>query len=137
MCLPLLYDGLLFSRWDKDGKRTVYNLTQLKENNRLLRVANRDLARMSGHRVASVVSKSNNTGFEEEVKRNQQSIRASAELVQAIKSGETERAQAIEASDATLQYSFREEDPPKKTVIAYKAFYARDGKLYTKSFAVA
>ncbi|MBQ9291467.1 MAG: hypothetical protein IJ210_15270 [Clostridia bacterium] len=58
------------------------------------------------------------------------SMDASRELMQAIERGDTERAQEIETSDATLQYSIREEDPPKKTVIAYKAFYARDGKLY-------
>lgn len=61
---------------------------------------------------------------------HQQALDASRELVQAIKDGDTERAQQIEASDATVQYSIREEDPPKKTIIAYKAFYARDGKLY-------
>lgn len=37
---------------------------------------------------------------------------------------------AIEKSDITVKYSLRMEDPPKKTIVCYKAFYARDGKLY-------
>lgn len=41
-----------------------------------------------------------------------------------------EEATALESSDAGTQFSIREEAPPKKTMYAYKAFYARDGKLY-------
>lgn len=32
--------------------------------------------------------------------------------------------------DDDIEYSLREKDPPTKTIIAYKAFYARNGKLY-------
>lgn len=39
-------------------------------------------------------------------------------------------AEAVEFSDITTKFSVRESDPPKKTIIAYKAFYAHDGKLY-------
>lgn len=60
----------------------------------------------------------------------EQSAVASMELIKALEDGDTERAEEIEYSDATVQYSIRESDPPKKTIIAYKAFYAKDGKLY-------
>lgn len=33
--------------------------------------------------------------------------------------------EALELSDANTRYSLREKDPPKKTIIAYKAFYVR------------
>lgn len=33
-------------------------------------------------------------------------------------------------SSDNIQYSLREKEPPKNVVYAYKAFYARDGKLY-------
>lgn len=42
-------------------------------------------------------------------------------------SAETE---AIELSDVNTQFSIREEDPPKKTGIAYKVFFEKNGKLY-------
>jgi len=35
-----------------------------------------------------------------------------------------------ELSDIDARYSIREEDPPKKTGVAYKVFYAKDGQLY-------
>lgn len=35
-----------------------------------------------------------------------------------------------EYSDAEVQYSIREEAPPKETGVAYKVFYVKDGKLY-------
>ena len=37
---------------------------------------------------------------------------------------------AVEFSDANTKYSLRKKDPPKKTGIAYKVFYAKDGQLY-------
>lgn len=37
---------------------------------------------------------------------------------------------AIEKSDIKTQYSLRMDPPPKKTITCYKAFYAKDGKLY-------
>lgn len=43
--------------------------------------------------------------------------------------GEQE-AEAIELSDVNTQYSIREEAPPKKTGIAYKVFFEKNGKLY-------
>ena len=44
--------------------------------------------------------------------------------------------QKVERNEARIdpedgvEYSLREEEPPKETLIGYKAFYARDGKLY-------
>lgn len=38
--------------------------------------------------------------------------------------------QALELSDANTRYSLREKAPPKKTGVAYKVFYAKDGQLY-------
>lgn len=38
--------------------------------------------------------------------------------------------EAGELSDGNTQYSIREEDPPKKTGIAYKVFFEKNGKLY-------
>ena len=38
--------------------------------------------------------------------------------------------EAKEYSDDAVQYSIREEAPPKETGIAYKVFYVKDGKLY-------
>ena len=37
---------------------------------------------------------------------------------------------ALELSDANTRYSLREKAPPKKTGVAYKVFYAKDGQLY-------
>lgn len=45
-----------------------------------------------------------------------------------LKSGTTP--EQAEMSDAETKYSIGEEDPPKKTGVAYKVFYAKDGKLY-------
>lgn len=41
-----------------------------------------------------------------------------------------EQAEATELSDKYTMFSLRTKEPPKKTIIAYKAFYAYDGKLY-------
>ena len=38
--------------------------------------------------------------------------------------------EAKELSDSETQFSLRKKDPPKKTGIAYKVFYAKDGQLY-------
>ena len=38
--------------------------------------------------------------------------------------------EADELSDGNTQFSIREEDPPKKTGIAYKVFFEKNGKLY-------
>lgn len=38
--------------------------------------------------------------------------------------------QAMELSDVNTQFSIREEAPPKKTGIAYKVFFEKNGKLY-------
>ena len=38
--------------------------------------------------------------------------------------------EAEELSDVNTQFSIREEAPPKKTGIAYKVFFEKDGKLY-------
>lgn len=38
--------------------------------------------------------------------------------------------EAREFADAEVRYSVRTEDPPKKTGIAYKVFYEKNGKLY-------
>lgn len=40
------------------------------------------------------------------------------------------RSEAKELSDSETQFSLRKKDPPKKTGIAYKVFYAKDGQLY-------
>ena len=40
------------------------------------------------------------------------------------------RDEAIELSDVNTKFSLREEAPPKKTKIGYKAFFVKDGKLY-------
>lgn len=42
----------------------------------------------------------------------------------------TEIEQAIIFSDRDTKYSIREKDPPKKTGVAYKVFFAKDGQLY-------
>ena len=41
-----------------------------------------------------------------------------------------ESSESREYGDAAVQYSIREEAPPKETGIAYKVFYVKDGKLY-------
>lgn len=41
-----------------------------------------------------------------------------------------ESSESREYGDADVQYSIREEAPPKETGIAYKVFYVKDGKLY-------
>lgn len=42
----------------------------------------------------------------------------------------TEEQQRVEFSDVNTRYSLREKDPPKKTGVAYKVFYAKNGELY-------
>lgn len=42
----------------------------------------------------------------------------------------TEQEQRVEFSDVNTRYSLREKDPPKKTGVAYKVFYAKNGQLY-------
>ena len=44
-------------------------------------------------------------------------------------------AEALEYSDATTQFSLREEAPPKRTIKAYKVFRVADGKLYPPKIA--
>ena len=42
----------------------------------------------------------------------------------------SDREGAIELSDVNTKFSLRDEAPPKKTKIGYKAFFVKDGKLY-------
>ena len=42
----------------------------------------------------------------------------------------TEQEQRVEFSDVNTRYSLREKDPPEKTGVAYKVFYAKNGQLY-------
>lgn len=42
----------------------------------------------------------------------------------------TEEGQRVELSDMNTRYSLREKDPPQKTGVAYKVFYAKGGQLY-------
>lgn len=42
----------------------------------------------------------------------------------------TEHQESVELSDVNTRYSLRKKEPPKKTGVAYKVFYAKDGKLY-------
>ena len=41
-----------------------------------------------------------------------------------------ESSESREYGDADVQYSIREEAPPKETGVAYKVFFVKDGKLY-------
>lgn len=43
---------------------------------------------------------------------------------------EQAEAERIEFSDTGIRYSLREKEPPVKTGVAYKVFYAKDGQLY-------
>ena len=42
----------------------------------------------------------------------------------------TDEQQRVEFSDVNTRYSLRKKDPPEKTGIAYKVFYAKNGELY-------
>lgn len=48
-----------------------------------------------------------------------------AAVLAAMPSGET-----VTQEDQNVKYSIRKEDPPKETGVAYKVFFAKDGKLY-------
>lgn len=48
----------------------------------------------------------------------------------ASRTGAKLSSEAMELSDANTRYSLREKAPPKKTGVAYKVFYAKDGQLY-------
>ena len=48
----------------------------------------------------------------------------------ASRTGAKLSSEALELSDVNTRYSLREKDPPKKTGVAYKVFYAKDGQLY-------
>lgn len=49
---------------------------------------------------------------------------------QAQVSTTTEAQQRVEFSDINTRYSLREKEPPKKTGVAYKVFFAKNGELY-------
>ncbi len=57
-------------------------------------------------------------------------LRRSAGVERAAQYLATEEGQRVELSDRATRYSLREEEPPKKTGVAYKVFYAKDGQLY-------
>lgn len=53
-----------------------------------------------------------------------------AATAQAQVSTMTEAQQRVEFSDVNTRYSLREKEPPKKTGVAYKVFFAKNGELY-------
>ena len=60
-------------------------------------------------------------------KEEKQLLKVKKAFEDAYRSNTNEKA---ELGDSETKYSLREEAPPKKTGIAYKVFYVKDGKLY-------
>ena len=44
--------------------------------------------------------------------------------------GRFSRVRSFQSADEDIRYSIRTKEPPKKTITAYKVFYAKDGGLY-------
>lgn len=59
-----------------------------------------------------------------------QALETGRENIQTAQYLATEEGQRVELSDRYTRYSLREKDPPKKTGVAYKVFYAKNGQLY-------
>lgn len=64
--------------------------------------------------------------LEEAARLWEDALRAGRAQVSAM----TEEQQRVEFSDVNTRYSLRKKDPPEKTGIAYKVFYAKNGELY-------
>ena len=67
---------------------------------------------------------------EEQITAKEGAIAEDTARIDSYERRNSDRAEAVELSDAHTQYSLREEAPPKKTKIGYKAFFVKDGKLY-------
>lgn len=65
-----------------------------------------------------------------ELRRAEALWKKAFEEVQADMRPLTVQEQALLFSDANTRYSIRKGDPPKKTGVAYKVFFAKDGQLY-------
>lgn len=65
-----------------------------------------------------------------ELRRAEALWKKAFEEVQADMRPLTVQEQALLFSDANTRYSIRKKDPPKKTGVAYKVFFAKDGQLY-------
>lgn len=68
--------------------------------------------------------------LEEAARMWNEALKAGSEHIKAAQYLATEEGQRVELSDRDTRYSLREKDPPKKTGVAYKVFYAKDGQLY-------
>lgn len=68
--------------------------------------------------------------FEKAEKLWKDAIRAAGEQQFDLGKLTEAQAEAVEYSDLLTKFSLREKRSPKKTIIAYKAFYAHNGKLY-------
>ncbi len=97
-----------------NGVNTAYHIGVIKE---------RSLPDMIGSSAESGAPKVGRASSEGSV------THTSAEVKSQI-SETTEAAEAKELSDGKTQYSIRREPPPKKTGVAYKVFYAKNGQLY-------
>ena len=64
--------------------------------------------------------------LEEAARLWEDALRAGRAQVSAM----TDEQQRVEFSDVNTRYSLRKKDPPEKTGIAYKVFYAKNGELY-------
>lgn len=64
--------------------------------------------------------------LEEAARLWEEALHAGSQQISAM----TEEQQRVEFSDVNTRYSLREKDPPKKTGVAYKVFYAKNGELY-------
>ena len=72
---------------------------------------------------------------EEQITAKEGAIAEDTARIDGYERRNSDRAEAVELSDAHTQYSLREEAPPKRTIKAYKVFRVADGKLYPPKIA--
>lgn len=57
-------------------------------------------------------------------------VNARREIIEKMENVRFSKARSFQSADEDIRYSIRTKEPPKKTITAYKVFYAKDGGLY-------
>lgn len=57
-------------------------------------------------------------------------VNARRDLIEKMENVRFSKARSFQSTDEDIRYSIRTKEPPKKTITAYKVFYAKDGGLY-------
>ena len=112
------YAGRLFESSEELQKFIRDNYEKKNVIQKILDVFRRLAARLTGKEKQHA---------EEGVRLLEEALKGSEK---ALKEKGSEDAEARELSDVDTRYSIRKSPPPKKTGVAYKVFYAKNGELY-------